>query len=371
MNIEQLRKFFASNEVRVGEDFQVKLPYYFSLYDAFYHYFLTSRDVKESLGFYVNSEYWERKNLAFQLTGYNENLIFTILNFHRFFEILIKDILGQLNPKLKLKFPTKTRHTVEYIDDSIELNEINTIEAAETLKRLKEVFKYYNKDSREFKEVLAHYEFLNDITFYNTFEILTEWRNKITHNGITLMNVFALDYLVSQRIVEVVKKVVDVHCNIHGIEKPFFFVTATNIDVIAEILSIQFTVSDFNSRKKDVSTALLKLGHLKEIGRASYNHNYHLRENYSYYDPIYKDPVSRSERFASSEKNAHSFYKIKECICCGVTSLVLYKHTFEDKVITKSTVVRWWVRCYNCDYAINDTIGDPFYLDLIKNKLFD
>lgn len=371
MNLEKLREFFSSNDVRIGEDFDTPLPYYFSLYDAFYHYFLTSRDVKESLWFYIRSENRDRHNLAWQFTGNSENVVFTILSFHRFFEILLKDILGQIDPKLKAKFPTSPKQTVAYIDNTVQLDEINTIEAGETLKRFKEIFKYYDKDTKAYADVLHNYDFLNNDTFYHTFEILTEWRNKLLHSGSRLMNILALDYLVTQRVIPVLSQIVILDCKKHSIEKPFFFNTATGIDIISEILSVKFSTSDFKGSNTKLSTSLLNIGHLKELGLASYHHNYHLRYNFSYYEPTYKDPVKRSERFAKSEEVAEDFYNIENCLCCGVNSLVVYKHAFEDKLGTGNIENKWWARCYNCDYAINGSIGDPFNFNLTKNKLFD
>src|SRR6185312_14893968 len=99
--MDKLREFFNSNTVRIGEgkDFSVTPPiYYVSLREAFQNYFGTFRSKRLNFGLLLSIKDWETANLSFDYTGADENLIFTILGFHRFFELLLKDILRRIDP---------------------------------------------------------------------------------------------------------------------------------------------------------------------------------------------------------------------------------------------------------------------------------
>ncbi len=371
MNLEKLQEYFTDNEVRIGEDFIVNPPlYYTSLYDAYKHYFLTFRDVKETMWFKMQSDKWERKNFTFQFTGNNENVIFTLLSFHRFFELFLKDILGLINPYLRGKFPQKESDIIAYIDGQLNPDEVPTVEAGDTIKRLLAVFKYY-KDRPEYTQI-KQYEFLCENFFVNTFKILTQWRNRILHNGNKLMNLLALDYLVSQRVIPLVNQVIEIQGENLKFDKPYFFKTQTGIEVINEILKIKFNIDDFKDKAQypQLRTAILKLGHFKEIGRTAFNDDFLKRQNISYYESRYKNPISRSERFAEAEKQAECYFNTHICFCCGIKSLIVYKDTFNDTLLLKREIVNYWAKCYHCDYLIGSEVGDPFIFGITKEKLF-
>lgn len=371
MNYQKLQEYFNENKIKIGDDFQVKPPlYYTSLHDAYRHYFMTFRDVKDLLWFQLQSDLLERKNFMFQFKARNENVVFTILSFHRFFELFLKDVLEKLNPYLKVKFPQKEKDVIAYIDGQLNPNHINTIEAGDTIKRIIAVFQYY-KDKPEYLS-LKPYEFLSEKFFENTFKILTEWRNRILHNGNTVINVIALDYLVSQRIIPLSNQIIEIQGIELQFDRPYFFKTKTGIDVIDEILKIKFSYDDFNNPEQysQLRTGIMKLGHYKEIGRAAFNDDFLKRENISYYEEKYKDPIRRSERFANSEKEADHFNSIHNCFCCGANSLVVYKHIFTDNIVFKKEIVTHWAKCYHCDYSIGSEVGDPHIFDICNEPLF-
>ena len=134
--------------------------------------------------------------MDFYIINYHEyNVVFSILGFHRFFELLMKDILRRINPFLAVKFLEKEEELFKFLDNKLNADEIKTIENAETIKRFKQAFKHYDKTSEIYLEHLKDYEFLTTKESYETLEMLAEWRNRIMHNGTTLPNLFAFEYL--------------------------------------------------------------------------------------------------------------------------------------------------------------------------------
>ncbi|MFW5804230.1 MAG: hypothetical protein ACOCWG_03255 [bacterium] len=143
--MDKLREFFKNNDLRIGEgkDFTITPPvYYSSLNDAFQNYFLTLRDKKDTFHFILDIQTWTRQSLAFNFTGANANIVFSILGFHRFIELLLKDILRRINPYLAVKFLEKKEELFQYLDNQICADEIKTIEYSETFKRFKQAFKH-------------------------------------------------------------------------------------------------------------------------------------------------------------------------------------------------------------------------------------
>jgi uncharacterized protein YerC len=208
--MDKLREFFNNNDVRIGEDkdFTTNPPvYYSSLNDAFRNYFLTFRDKKDTFHFILDIHSWTRETLAFNFTSY-DNFAFTILGFHRFFELLLKDILRRINPYLAVKFLEKEKEIFQFFDNQISADKVKSIEYNVTVKRFKQAFKHYKKTSKVYIEHLKDYEFLISQRSLETLEILAEWRNRIMHNGTTLPNLFAFEYLVSQRLIPLIDQIV-------------------------------------------------------------------------------------------------------------------------------------------------------------------
>lgn len=367
--MDKLRDFFKNNDVRIGKDFTTTPPvYYSSLNDAFYNYFLTFRDKKDTFHFILDIQSWTRESLAFNFTGANDNIVFSILGFHRFIELLLKDILRRINPYLAVKFIEKEEELFQYLDNKISADEIKTIEYSETFKRFKQAFKHYGKTSDIYSQHLKDYEFLLNQRSIETLNYLAEWRNRIMHNGMTLPNLFAFEYLVSQRLIPLIDEIIKAEKKYLQNYQPHYFQTATGIKLIDEFLAVKFEFTDFEDKSKSRSLAisLLKLGHLKEIGRTTFN--IIIRNNISYYEPYYENPIGRVERFAEVEKQNTDFHNLRECLCCGVKSMVVYRKPIdipwtEDKFIS-------WFKCYNCDYSLKNNVGDPNFFNLSDKLIF-
>lgn len=372
--MDKLRQFFNENEVRVGagKDFVVIPPiYYASLRDAFQNYFSSFRDKRLKFSFLLNIKDWRTANLSADYTGADENLIFTILGFHRFFELLLKDILRRIDPLLALKTFEKEEEVFQLVDKKLNLENIKTIEYGETIKRFKYAFKHY-ASSDVYETKLKAYEFLKTEINLESLSYLAEWRNRIMHNGTTFPNLIAFEYLITQRIVPIVQQVLSAEKPLLDQYEPHYLKSATGINLLDELLGVKFNIADFSDAKKAQQLALLilKLQHIKEIGRATTLNLPMLRKNRDFYEHIYNDPIGRSERFAEVEKEKRGdvFYRLIPCNCCGTKSKVVYR--MEHESLFGRREFNTWFKCFHCDYSLLNIIGDPFDFGLSKERIF-
>lgn len=369
----KLRTFFNNNDVRIGakKDYTTNPPtYYSSLDDAFRNYFLSARDKMETFHFILDITSWSRQSLAFNFIGSTDYIAFSILSFHRFFELLLKDILRRINPFLAVKFIEKENELFNYLDNNITADEIKTIEYGETIKRFKQAFTHYSKATSIYKEHLECYEFLKDKRSEETLQHLGEWRNRIMHNGTTFPNLFAYEYLITQRIIPLINNVIEAEKKYLKDYLPHFYKTVTGIKIIEQILSVNFEFTDFGNQKKskELAIKLFKLAHIKEIGRSTFNINIYLNQNFAIYEPKYNNPIGRIERFAETEKTHPNFYNLINCICCGTKSLIVYRVILDNKFSNHK--FSSWAKCFNCDYLIKNNIGDPHLFNLSKELIF-
>lgn len=372
MAVLSLTDFFERNEVRIGKDFQTSPPvYYHSLNDAYYNYFQTLREYKDTYHFLLDFKTWDRASLAANYSN-SKFTVFAILGFHRFFELLLKDILKRINPFLAVKFLEKDEELIRYLDNNLSPDDVSTVEFTEANKRIKRIFKYYS-DKPGKSSILNAFEFLNLPFNQETLSELSKWRNRIIHNGNTIPNIYALDYLVSQRITSLVVEVLKADKEVLNEYSPHYFETFTGIKIIERIQKIKFNYTDFeNSNKSEgLGMAILELAHLKELGRATYKTDPTYKKNHSFYDPYYKDPVQKFERFAATETTHPNFHNLKNCPCCGFNTLVIYRGEYQDVFTTeyKTSFISWFV-CYACGYSLKNNLGDPYYFKLSKAKIF-
>jgi hypothetical protein len=370
--MDKLKEFFKNNDVRIGEgkDFTTTPPlYYLSLNEAFYNYFSTFREKKDSFHLVLDFEFWSRESLAFNFTGSGDKIVFSILGFHRFMELLLKDILRRINPFLAVKFLEKEEEVFKYLDKQINADEIKTIEFNETLKRFKYAFNHYKKSTEIYEQHLKNYECLISARNLQTMEILAEWRNRIMHNGSTLPNIYAYEYLVSQRLIPMIDEIVKAEQKYLENYLPHYYHTKTGINVMQEFLTVKFEHTDFKDKTKSNSLAfsLMKLLHLKEIGRTTFNVN--IFNNESFYESYYVNPTGRAERFAETEKIHGDFFNLRECLCCGLKTMVVYRKSIEDIFSNKPTFISWF-KCYNCDYSLKNNVCDPIFIGFTDEPIF-
>jgi hypothetical protein len=191
------------------------------------------------------------------------------------------------------------------------------------------------------------------------------------HNGSTIPNIFLLDYLVSQKIIPLVAQVVNAQKDILKEYLPHYFNTPTEIKIIEEIIKIKFSHEDFRNKNniEEITEKFFRLAHLKELGRAAFTIEYRFKQNSSFYEPYYHDPIGRNKRFAQSESSHESFHSIKKCPCCGTETLVIYRKGFTD-VFTQSDTFISWMNCLSCSYSLKNNVGDPYDFGLSEEYLF-
>ena len=368
-----VNNFYSENEVKIGSDYQISLPHYYdSFNNAFYHYFETYRDLKYSYLFLSEISYWNKRGKAFESAPAYTNIVFTILGFHRFFELFFKDFLSRLNENYAVKFPVKTKDIFKYHNSEMDTECLKTIEFGEAFKRIQGVFKYYKSNSKEYKETLSGYEFIVEKSSLETLKRLAEWRNRIMHNGSSYPNIFSFDFMISQELFPILDRLMSIEVEKEYIKKPIYLVTKSGINVFNELLVTKFNHSDFNNTSKatKINEVYMKLGHLKEIGRASINHKIMMRNsNIDYNELQCIGTTPRSQRIAESEVNAQpKKSRLFNCICCEAKSMVIYQNEYFDlDGISKN---KKWAKCYNCDYSIDESIGEPSKYNLSKYKIF-
>jgi len=344
--------------------------YYYSLNDAFNNYFKTVKNNKNTYHLLLDFKNRSREASSFDFHNIDSS-VFTILGFHRFFELLIKDILRRINPYLAVKFPENEKETIKFQNNELDHQQMETVEFRKAFDRFKEAIKYYNKSQKSEYSIVQRFLFLIDND--NTLERLARWRNRIMHNGNTVPNVYLLDYFISQKIIPIIVAVIETEKDILKGYKPHFFETLTGIKIIEEIAKIKIDFRDYYNtdanKENELKLKILRLAHLKELGRASYTLDIYVQHNRSYYEPNYTDPIGRNIRFAQQERNHESFYSINKCPCCGFDTLVIYRKEYDD-IFTNKKDFNSWFNCITCTYSLSHNVGDPEYFGYNKEKLF-
>ena len=150
-------EFFKANEYSLIKDGSTYTPplYYQSLDDAFGNYFNTFKNNKNSYHFLADSFYFGYKPDNLQFCNI-DSTVFTILGFHRFFELLLKDILRQINPFLAVKFPDKEKDAIRFYNKELDPDKIETIEFKKAFERFKEALTYSEKNPSNMEYSIAN-----------------------------------------------------------------------------------------------------------------------------------------------------------------------------------------------------------------------
>ncbi|MBK7129079.1 MAG: hypothetical protein IPM74_03755 [Crocinitomicaceae bacterium] len=365
-----LDNFFEDNDVRIGKDFEVIPPiYYQSLNEGMRSYYETIADKKQSIALLILHDDWSREAIAFSF-GNPDATVSTILGLHRFFELLLKDILSRIDPFLAVKFLENEKQVIDYLNGSLSAENVQTIEFSEANKRIKAAIKYAKENPTNDKNQIAlKFEFL---IADDTMIRLATWRNRIIHNGKTLPNIFALDFLVTQRIMPLIKSILDAEKDILKNYTPHYFNTPSGIDLLDEFLKIEFSHNDFylNPKTDKLKTNLFRIAHLKELGRGRFYFDPLLPNNRSYTEPYYEKALDRCFRFAESEKQNEHFHDIKKCPCCGIKTLVVYKKMTRDLPNFSKSTDYYFSKCTSCEYLLPENMGEPSFFGLHTEHLF-
>ncbi|UTW66901.1 hypothetical protein KFE94_01945 [bacterium SCSIO 12643] len=390
MDFEQLRNLSEQYEVRIDNhsDFERTPPFYYdSLKHAFTAYFNTFHTQNASYDYYArglnnrNIEILKRQLLD------EDNTVLAIIGFERYFELFLKDLLKQVDSNLIYQVKDNNKNISTLINriecNKFKLKEIGgkplTIPFRETINRffgLAELVKNEGKSNLiipKFTLMLKQYSFLVSTNNKASLKLLNWYRDRILHNGNRLPSLWLLDYIVTQRFAPIIKDIINTDHKRLG-KSMYYLTTVTEIDILKELCSVHFEFSDLQNKPKDnqIFQLLLRIGHLKELGRANLNMNLFVRKNYQAgYEYNYKDPIGRGKRFAQIEKKKHEHAKdIKNCPCCGENSLVLYNEKIDDIFNQGQKKNIQWIKCYTCDYHLRDNADDPFFFNLYPETIF-
>jgi len=339
-----LNSFLKNNEVRIGEDFQSGQPnYYESLLASYRHYFDSFQTRKTTRHFHLEFENNSRKGLAFNYSDlYNTK--FCISAIHNFFELLIRGLISGCISEKELK-------NMNFVQKQGELN--------------KQIY---------LGEIEESYKFLTTRSIRKNLLVLNDLRNDFIHDATLSINLHGLDYLMARVVTPIVLEVIQTDMKL-GVIKffPIYFSTHYQINILEKISELQFEVEDFESKDNsgELAYELIKLGHLKEMGRACINNTLRLRgdRSVSWYENRYDNPHLRNEKFAALERDNADFYSLHHCPCCGVKSQVVYRKSIKDIFDTGKDFVSWSI-CYTCFFSLNDDNGDPYYSGLIPGPIF-
>ncbi|MGV3609432.1 MAG: hypothetical protein ACO1N0_00675 [Fluviicola sp.] len=390
MEINQLTKLAGTNEIRVSSRGQYKHKpeyYYDSLRHAFGYYFntfQTSNATYDDYALGLTYEFNKKDQIRFLD---RDNTVLTIVAFERFFELFIKDLLRQTSPKLTYTHintgrGNRAKALISRIRNNTFIpkkhdNKYLSAPFRDCLDRfygLIELERELDPDPivKKFRKIIRKYPFLDSENYRTTMHLLSWYRDRILHNGNKLPSLWFLDYMISQRVIPIVQQIIETRKEELGLAM-FYLKTPTGIDLLEHISRIQFDFSDLRQKKQQRRSfiLLLYLGHLKELGRANLNMNLFARNNRSTYEYNYHDIKGRGERFACAEEKHPDFEKILVCPCCGVESMVRYRHSYPD-LFKKGEISNIdWVKCYTCDYHIRYNAGDPHFFELSQEEIFN
>lgn len=297
---------------------------------------------------------------------YYENFSETILHFHHFFELILKDLLRKEEELLPLDITCDSYKITELIkkiplsnDERMEF--IQEITSSKKKKKNFNTLTFYKLLNRTCKviELKPEVKFKFLAKHRSEFDYLNYLRNKIWHQGKVMLKYEAFDFLIGQYILPLVKECLEVseYKEKYRSHKIWRF----NKNSL-EINPFEDIIEEF----KNESPAIDKIAVLKELGRASY---------YSHYGKGFGSIIdSRNQsanQLAQAElENNLSTNEILKCPCCAANSLVTYTYTeitdieeveYEDEngnhrieefkdyyeYINK-------VKCANCGFQLND-----------------
>lgn len=391
MNEQKLKNLAKRNEVSLQNSRYGRRNfehYYGSLRHALGFYFNTFHTNNSSYDSYA--EGLAKRNVRFikyQLLD-EDNTVLSIITFERFFELFLKDLLRKTDRRMtyRHRLPRSGNQAQLLIqkirNDSFKPlrtpNGFQLVPFRECIDRFYDLVelhksKYNDPIVRKFRKILLQYPFLDSEECKASLKLLNSQRDEILHKGNKLANLWFLDYMISQRLIPLVKQITDIEGEKLG-DSTFYFTTQTGVNVLKALSDIKFEFKELENPKlkNRMFHYLLYMGHLKEMGRANMNMNLFAREGRSAYEYNYRDFFGRGKRFAEAERRHPDFECILDCPCCGEKSMVRYKITMRD--IFEKGVKHFeitWVKCYTCDYHIRYNAGDPATYNLSPESIFN
>ncbi|MDK9866257.1 MULTISPECIES: hypothetical protein [Staphylococcus] len=301
----------------------------------------------------IRENFDERTYECCHKQDYYENFSETILHFHHFFELILKDLLRNENELLPLVISGDSDLVIKLIQNiplsDDEYKKFKSLSFSQLLDRVCKLIKL--KPEVKFKFIKEYKDELNE---------LNDLRNKIWHQGKVMLKYEAFDFLIGKYILPLVIKCLEVSeyrgkYRSHEIWR--FNRNSLEINPLEDLLE------EFQNK----SPAIDKIAVLKELGRASY---------YSHYGKgfgsIMDSRNQSANQLAQAElNNSFTFTnEILKCPCCAAMSLVTYtkevitdihEYEYEDEQGNvqfyeqeDSFQCIYKVKCANCSFQLND-----------------
>ena len=264
----------------------------------------------------------------------------TILHFHHFFELLIKDILRQKHALLsnvasdndiifyKLLFN-------ESISQETESN-LKTIEFDRTIKRF---FRLLNEGFLDSK-----YNFLD--SHKETLNKLNILRNRLWHRGLYLLDYEGLDLFLGKYILPIIQELVNKTDYLNDTDIWKYRELHCKIDPILEI------IQELSGSNYEITT----IGFLKELGRASYENPLRYEHIYELVDGEHSAIANYSAKFQAEHYNQEI---IKTCPVCGDNTLLIKNALDGGPEEEKKFLVEFEARCTLCTFSLSNRFRVP------------
>ena len=306
-----------------------------------------------------------KKRRKFEIDEFKTLYFTCITHFQHFFEFILKEYLTRINPILATKFDQKGFKNVYLAisgrSGSSTSTESFSIEFSDALDRLLELRKIDPSNA-----VITEISFLLDKA--DILKTLNMLRNRIWHKSLFFLRYHDLDLFMGQHILPLVKEIMALtnYSKQRWKHKPLY----CKKDPIDEIIRIC-----------NLKRPSLKIGLLKEMGRAAYknplivfNNNTHS----SWWHAFNSDKIKECEaRVEGICKNIFPF-SIYKCPVCGLKTLIKYE--FFDWVDGEDADGNEYqidvtrpdkLYCENCSFYIKDNIKNLSLIGIKEKKFWD
>lgn len=279
----------------------------------------------------------ERIDMFCDNTDYQEVYLQCIFHFHHFFELLLKDVLASVHPKLAHKVKLDGDNSAIILDillnkNPLDLTEDNTAEFMTSLNRVINLMKLNDGTIPIISKIV------NDNK--QTLVDLNQLRNRVWHKGVYLLRINELDQFISQNVLPLAIRCLK-FSNYNELESYWKYKEASLLlDPITEIIRSGQGRIDYK-----------RIAFFKACGLACYTM------------PAWEFDVDQVEERAHAIVNAIPDMDVVTCFVCNKKTLLVSTETDFD-TDEEGAPVSIWVKsiaaeCLNCSLKILPDIGEP------------
>ncbi|MEK5418539.1 hypothetical protein [Paenibacillus sp. FSL L8-0708] len=268
-------------------------------------------------------------------TDYQEVYLQCIFHFHHFFELLLKDVLASVHPKLAYKVKLDGDNSTLILDillnkNSQDLTKDNTAEFMTSLNRVISLMKLNDGSIPIVSKIISENK--------QTLVDLNQLRNRVWHKGLYVLRINELDQFISQNVLPLVSRCIKVS-NYNNLESYWKYRKAP-LDPINEII---------RSGRDRINYK--RIAFFKAYGLACYT------------IPAWSLDFDQVEERANAIVNAINDMDVVTCFVCGKETLLVSNETDFD-TDGEGAPLSIWVKsiaaeCLNCSIKIFPDVGEP------------